>query len=383
MSSRAALAEAEAARPADASRPRGLAQAAARHHRSDRRQGPRRRGPRRSRHRSEQSRRLHRHGRHRRRRALRDARLGARPRGAGARQLGLFPRPRRADAAGAHLQRSVLAAPATRTARRSRCAWSIGADGRKRRTRFHRVLMRSAAKLHYAQAQAAIDGAPTRPPAPCSSACSSRSMPPMRRSSASAHERQPLDLDLPERKILLKPDGTVDRVDHAAAARRAPADRGVHDPRQRGGGRDAGAARAAADLSRARRAVAGEARSAARIPRDARHLAAPRAGALRPEHFNQILRGSRAASTSSWSTRWCCARQAQAEYAAENYGHFGLNLRRYAHFTSPIRRYADLIVHRALIRAQQLRRRRPARGAGPCVADRDRGAASRPPSGAP
>ncbi len=34
--------------------------------------------------------------------------------------------------------------------------------------------------------------------------------------------------------------------------------------------------------------------------------------------------------------------QAQAEYAAENYGHFGLNLRRYAHFTSPIRRYADL-----------------------------------------
>ncbi len=46
--------------------------------------------------------------------------------------------------------------------------------------------------------------------------------------------------------------------------------------------------------------------------------------------------------------------QAQAEYAAENYGHFGLNLRRYAHFTSPIRRYADLIVHRALIRALDL-----------------------------
>src|SRR5262249_16691756 len=44
----------------------------------------------------------------------------------------------------------------------------------------------------------------------------------------------------------------------------------------------------------------------------------------------------------------------QAEYAAENYGHFGLNLRRYAHFTSPIRRYADLIVHRGLIRALRL-----------------------------
>ena len=46
--------------------------------------------------------------------------------------------------------------------------------------------------------------------------------------------------------------------------------------------------------------------------------------------------------------------QAQAEYAAENYGHFGPNLRRYAHFTSPIRRYADLVVHRGLIRALNL-----------------------------
>jgi ribonuclease R len=43
--------------------------------------------------------------------------------------------------------------------------------------------------------------------------------------------------------------------------------------------------------------------------------------------------------------------QAQAEYSPDNFGHFGLNLRRYAHYTSPIRRYADLIVHRALIRA--------------------------------
>ena len=61
--------------------------------------------------------------RHRRRRPLRDARLGARPRGAGARQFGLFPRPRGADAAGAHLQRSVLAARHARTAPRSPCAW--------------------------------------------------------------------------------------------------------------------------------------------------------------------------------------------------------------------------------------------------------------------
>jgi ribonuclease R len=46
--------------------------------------------------------------------------------------------------------------------------------------------------------------------------------------------------------------------------------------------------------------------------------------------------------------------QSQAEYNPDNIGHFGLSLHRYAHFTSPIRRYADLIVHRALIRAYKL-----------------------------
>jgi ribonuclease R len=43
--------------------------------------------------------------------------------------------------------------------------------------------------------------------------------------------------------------------------------------------------------------------------------------------------------------------QMQAIYSDENVGHFGLNLTKYAHFTSPIRRYADLVVHRALVRA--------------------------------
>ena len=66
--------------------------------------------------------RLRRHGRHRRRGRLCAAGLGARPRGAGARQLGLFPRPGRADAAGAHLERPLLAAPARGPRRRSPCA---------------------------------------------------------------------------------------------------------------------------------------------------------------------------------------------------------------------------------------------------------------------
>src|SRR6202171_6328515 len=77
-------------------------------------------------------------------------------------------------------------------------------------------------------------------------------------------------------------------------------------------------------------------------------------GALRPALFNRVLAQVKGHDSEPLVNEVVLRSQAQAEYAAENYGHFGLNLRRYAHFTSPIRRYADLIVHRALIRALQL-----------------------------
>ena len=128
----------------------------------------------------------------------------------------------------------------------------IGTDGRKRSHSFHRVLMRSAAKLNYAQAQAAIDGRPDDTTGPL--------LDPILKPLYAAYavvkrardERDPLDLDIPERKILLKPDGTVDRVDRAGAARRAQADRRIHDPGQRRRGRNAGKEVAAADLPGAR-----------------------------------------------------------------------------------------------------------------------------------
>ncbi len=72
---------------------------------------------------------------------------------------------------------------------------------------------------------------------------------------------------------------------------------------------------------------------------------------LRPSAFNIILDRVKDTDHAALVNEVILRSQAQAEYAPENYGHFGLNLLRYAHFTSPIRRYADLIVHRALIRA--------------------------------
>ena len=83
-------------------------------------------------------------------------------------------------------------------------------------------------------------------------------------------------------------------------------------------------------------------------------ISSPKGGVLRPEQFNAILARVKGRDVEKLVNEIVLRTQAQAEYAAENYGHFGLALRRYAHFTSPIRRYADLIVHRALIRALKL-----------------------------
>ncbi|MGA8172615.1 MAG: RNB domain-containing ribonuclease, partial [Methylocystis sp.] len=75
---------------------------------------------------------------------------------------------------------------------------------------------------------------------------------------------------------------------------------------------------------------------------------------VRASNFNAILARVKGLEQEHLVNEIVLRTQAQAEYTHENYGHFGLNLRRYAHFTSPIRRYADLIVHRALIAALKL-----------------------------
>ncbi len=77
----------------------------------------------------------------------------------------------------------------------------------------------------------------------------------------------------------------------------------------------------------------------------------PHAGALKPALFNRILMRVTDTEHQAVVNEVVLRSQAQAVYAPDNLGHFGLNLRKYAHFTSPIRRYADLVVHRALIRA--------------------------------
>ncbi len=76
--------------------------------------------------------------------------------------------------------------------------------------------------------------------------------------------------------------------------------------------------------------------------------------AARTERFNRLLEQTREGPHAEIVNEVVLRTQMQAHYSPENIGHFGLNLDRYAHFTSPIRRYADLIVHRALVRALKL-----------------------------
>src|SRR6476659_3846464 len=226
-------------------------------------------------------------------------------------------------------------------------------DGRKRSHRFLRGLMRSAAALAYAQAQAAIDGNPDDTTGPLLEPVLLPLWGAYGSLTRVRSERAPLDLDLPERKIQLDEQGRV---------------RGVITPPR------LDAHRLIEEFMIAANVAAAEELEAKHTPLIYRvhdqpskeKLAAlseflstlgvklPKTGQLKPAHFNRILAETRASPAAELVGELVLRSQAQAEYSAGNFGHFGLNLRRYVHFTSPIRSYADLVVHRALIRALQL-----------------------------
>ena len=229
----------------------------------------------------------------------------------------------------------------------------IGADGRKRSHTFHRVLMRSVAKLSYQQAQSAIGGRPDEDTEMLVEPVLAPLYAAYETAARARAERQPLDLDLPERKILLKGDGTVDRV---ITPERLEAHRLIEE------------------FMILANVAAAETLERARVPLIYRVHDEPgmekvvalreflatldipfqKGGILKPELFNRVLARVKGRDAEQLVNEVVLRTQAQAEYSSENYGHFGLNLRRYAHFTSPIRRYADLIVHRGLVRALKL-----------------------------
>ena len=226
----------------------------------------------------------------------------------------------------------------------------IGADGRVRQHTLHRILMRSHAKLAYEKAQAIMDADErTHEAYPWLKTL-------YQAWNATREERRarnPLDLDLPERKLKLNANGAVERVYVPA---RLDAHRLIEDFMILAN------VAAAEILERAQVPLiyrvhdepSAEKRETLRAVLADLGTDLPKGERLTPMQFNRILEKFRDTEHQIFINEIVLRSQAQAEYSPQSIGHFGLNLRRYAHFTSPIRRYADLIVHRALIRSAAL-----------------------------
>jgi ribonuclease R len=229
----------------------------------------------------------------------------------------------------------------------------IGADGRKRSHTFHRVLIRSAARLNYEQAQLAVSGRTDEITEPIVEPILGPLYAAYRAVLHARNERGPLDLEIPERKIVLKSDGTVDRV---IMPERLEAHRLIEEFMILANVAAAETCERATTplIYRVHDEPSPEKLNALREFLATLDISLPKGGALRPDGFNRILERVKGRDVERLVNEVVLRTQAQAEYSSDNFGHFGLNLRRYAHFTSPIRRYADLVVHRALIRAVKL-----------------------------
>ena len=229
----------------------------------------------------------------------------------------------------------------------------IDAEGELKRHRFHRAMMRSAARLTYNRVQRAIDGTPDEEAAPLMKGAIEPLYGAFRVLLAARERRGALDLDLPERLVKLGDDGRIaeigvrERLDshklieefmvlaNVAAAqaleqRRAPCLYRVHDRPD------------VAKLESLREFL-----GTLGIP-------LPSGTKLGPGDLNRVLTGIAGKPVARLVNETILRSQSQAVYSPDNLGHFGLALARYAHFTSPIRRFPDLLVHRALIAAYGL-----------------------------
>lgn len=231
-------------------------------------------------------------------------------------------------------------------------AMRIDAEGNKVDHSFHRALMNSHASLNYEEVQEAVDGNPNEKCAPLLD----RVIKPLYAAYdallKARARRQPLELDLPERQIVLDDDGKVrsvnfkDRLDahklieeFMVLANVAAAETLI--------------AKKADLLFRVHEEPSPEKLEALREVAGASGLNLAKGQVLKTAHLNHLLNQARDSDHSELINLSTLRSMTQAYYNAENFGHFGLALRAYAHFTSPIRRYADLIVHRALVSAHQ------------------------------
>lgn len=220
--------------------------------------------------------------------------------------------------------------------------------GRKLSHRFTRAMIKSVASLTYTEVQEARDGRPNERCAGIMEEVITPLYAAYEATKVARAMRQPLDLDLPERKIELTEDG---RVASVAFRERFDAHRLIEEFMILAN------VAAAEELIRLRRPLLYRVHEepsplkldALREVAEASGFTLAKGQVLKTEHLNRLLAQAEGTDFDELLNITTLRSMTQAYYHPENFGHFGLALKSYAHFTSPIRRYSDLIVHRALI----------------------------------
>ncbi len=233
------------------------------------------------------------------------------------------------------------------------CEMQLDAGGAKKKHRFFRAMITSQAGLSYEEAQAAADGKPGKKAAPFVDRVITPLWAAYRAMQEARKRRPPLDLDMPEREIVLTKTGDVKGV---KVKDRFDAHRLIEAMMV------AANVCAAESLEKARRTLiyrVHDEPNPDRVDALREYLASidyslPKGQVLTPTAFNRILDKARERDQMDMISMSILRTQSQAIYATKNVGHFGLYLTRYAHFTSPIRRYADLTIHRALVAAHKM-----------------------------
>ncbi|KNG93795.1 ribonuclease R [Pseudaestuariivita atlantica] len=226
----------------------------------------------------------------------------------------------------------------------------LNAAGEKIGHRFVRGLMRSPASLNYEEVQKAIDGEPNEKTAPFVEDV----LKPLYAAYAALKKaraaRQPLDLDLPERKVVLDEDGNVTSV---AFSDRYDAHKLIEEAMVLANVAAAETliAKRTSLLFRVHEEPPPEKLESLRDTAEAAGLTLAKGQVLKTQHLNALLNAAEGTDEAELINMSVLRSMTQAYYSPSNFSHFGLSLRAYSHFTSPIRRYSDLIVHRALISA--------------------------------
>ena len=226
----------------------------------------------------------------------------------------------------------------------------IDAKGKKIGHRFVRGLMRSPASLNYREVQEGIDGAPNDKVAPLLEEVIRPLYAAYGALVKARNERQPLNLELPERKIVLAEDGTVQSVNYAE---RLDAHKLIEEfmVLANVAAAETLIAKKTPLLFRVHEEPPPEKLESLRETADAAGFSLAKGQVLKTAHLNKLLNAAAGSDEAELINIATLRSMTQAYYNPANFGHFGLALQSYAHFTSPIRRYADLIVHRALIKA--------------------------------